>query len=132
MPLFYNLDDLGEDMARVAGRLATIRQMMRNHPDGPARRVPNRNATDTLLLATWNLKEFGGGEGDKRTDESYWYIAEIVSHFDLIAIQEVGADLGAAFRGLPALLEGSISVRSCCNHGSNTANNCCCVKGLLR
>ncbi len=95
MPLFYNLDDLGEDMARVAGRLAAIRQMMRNHPDGPARRVPNRNATDTLLLATWNLKEFGGGESDKRTDESYWYIAEIISHFDLIAIQEVGGELGA-------------------------------------
>ena len=95
MPLFYDLDDLDEDMIRVAGRLADIREMMRNHPHGPARSVPNRNATDTLLLATWNIKEFGGGESDKRTDESYWYIAEIISHFDLIAIQEVGGDLGA-------------------------------------
>ncbi len=36
-----------------------------------------------------------GGTADKRTDETYWYIAEIISHFDLVAIQEVGKDLGA-------------------------------------
>ena len=74
-------------------RGTAVREMIRNHPAGPARSVPDRNATDTLLLATWNLKEFAGGESDKRNDESYWYIAEIVSHFDLIAIQEVGVDL---------------------------------------
>ncbi len=54
-----------------------------------------KNASDTLLLATWNLKEFEGGKNDNRTAESYWYIAEIISHFDLVAIQEVGAHLGA-------------------------------------
>ena len=95
MPLFYKLDGLGKDTARVAGRLETLRNALRNHPDGPQRSVPNKNATDTLLLATWNLKEFEGGQNDKRTAESYWYIAEIISHFDLIAIQEVGAHLGA-------------------------------------
>ncbi len=95
MPLFYKLDGLGKDTARVAGRLEALRNSLRNHPDGPQRSVPNKNATDTLLLATWNLKEFEGGQNDKRTAESYWYIAEIISHFDLIAIQEVGAHLGA-------------------------------------
>ena len=95
MPLFYKLDGLGQDTARVAGRLEALRNTLRNHPDGPQRSVPSKNATGTLLLATWNLKEFEGGKNDKRTDESYWYIAEIVSHFDLIAIQEVGAHLGA-------------------------------------
>jgi endonuclease/exonuclease/phosphatase family metal-dependent hydrolase len=95
MPLFYKLDEFGDDTAKVASRLQALRITLRNHPDGPDRSVPNKNATDTLLLATWNLKEFAGGENDKRTDESYWYIAEIVSHFDLIAIQEVGADLSA-------------------------------------
>jgi endonuclease/exonuclease/phosphatase family metal-dependent hydrolase len=59
---------------------------------------PIKIATDTLLLATWNLKEFEGGKNDKRTAESYWYIAEIISHFDLVAIQEVGAHLGALNR----------------------------------
>jgi endonuclease/exonuclease/phosphatase family metal-dependent hydrolase len=95
MPLFYRLDGLGKDTARVAGRLASLRQALQTHADGPERSVPDKNVTDTLLLATWNLKEFEGGKNDKRTAESYWYIAEIISHFDLIAIQEVGAHLGA-------------------------------------
>jgi len=103
MPLFYNLDGLGKDTARVAGRLEALRNMMQDHPDGLKRSVPNKNATDTLLLATWNLKEFEGGKNDKRTEESYWYIAEIISHFDLIAIQEVGAHMGALDK-LQALL----------------------------
>ena len=95
MPLFYRLDGLGKDSARVAGRLEALRHTLQTHPDGPQRSVPNKNATDTLLLATWNLKEFEGGKNDKRTAESYWYIAEIISYFDLVAIQEVGAHLGA-------------------------------------
>ena len=56
MPLFYNLDGLGKDTVRVAGRLEGLRNTLQNHPDGPQRSVPNKNATDTLLLATWNLK----------------------------------------------------------------------------
>jgi len=89
MPLFYKLDGLGKDTSRVARRLETLRNTLQNHPDGPQRSVPAKNATDTLLLATWNLKEFEGGQNDRRTAESYWYIAEIISHYDLIAIQEV-------------------------------------------
>ncbi|MGD9044353.1 MAG: endonuclease/exonuclease/phosphatase family protein [Desulfobacterales bacterium] len=103
MPLFYKLDGLGKDTARVAGRLETLRSTLQNHPDGLLRSVPNKNATDTLLLATWNLKEFEGGKNDTRTAESYWYIAEIISHFDLIAIQEVGGHLGALHK-LQAML----------------------------
>jgi hypothetical protein len=95
MPLFYNLDGFGDDTSRVAGRLAAIRETMQHHPQEPDQRVPDKNATDTLLLATWNLKAFDGGTADQRTDESYWYIAEIVSHFDIIDIHEVGANLGA-------------------------------------
>jgi endonuclease/exonuclease/phosphatase family metal-dependent hydrolase len=95
MPLFYSLDGFGKETARVAGRLEALRHTMQSHPDGPRRSVPEKNATETLLLATWNLKEFEGGQNDQRTAESYWYIAEIISHFDLVAIQEVGANLGA-------------------------------------
>jgi hypothetical protein len=95
MPLFYRLDRFGEDAGRVAGRLEKLRGTLQNHPDGSKRSVPPKNATDTLLVATWNLKEFEGGKNDRRISESYWYIAEIVSHFDLVAIQEVGGHLGA-------------------------------------
>jgi endonuclease/exonuclease/phosphatase family metal-dependent hydrolase len=94
MPLFYDLDGLEDDTARVADRLAALRTAMQNHPTIPDQSIPGKNTSDTLLLATWNIKDFGGSDADKRTDESYWYIAEIISHFDLVAIQEVGANLG--------------------------------------
>lgn len=40
-----------------------------------------------LLIASWNIKEFG--QIRERIPESYFYIAEIISKFDLVAIQEV-------------------------------------------
>jgi len=51
--------------------------------------VPTRTATRTLLLATWNIRELDSGKYGYRNDEAYYYIAEILSRFDLIAIQEV-------------------------------------------
>ena len=47
--------------------------------------IPEKTADNTLLLATWNIRQFT----DNRRPESYIYIAEILSRFDLIAIQEV-------------------------------------------
>lgn len=58
--------------------------------------IPAKTVSETLLLATWNIREFS----DNRTDESLHYIAEIVSRFDLVAIQEVGSSL----RGIERLL----------------------------
>lgn len=57
--------------------------------------IPQRTARDTLLLATWNLRDFDSnkfGHGP-RLPESYYYIAEIISAFDLVAVQEVNRDL---------------------------------------
>ena len=51
--------------------------------------VPAKTMTDTLLLATWNIREFDSGKDGYRSDEPYYYIAEILSRFDLIAVQEV-------------------------------------------
>lgn len=47
----------------------------------------------SLRLATWNLMHFGDGGGYDRTPESMLYIAEIIDHFDLVAVQEVNRDL---------------------------------------
>ena len=58
--------------------------------------VPTRTVRDTLLLATWNLRDFDSnkfGHGP-RLPESYYYIAEVISAFDLVAVQEVNRDLG--------------------------------------
>ncbi len=63
--------------------------------------VPIRTLKDTLLLATWNIRDFGN-EDKRATDdglnqpgprlgESYYYIAEVISAFDIVAIQEVNS-----------------------------------------
>ena len=62
--------------------------------------IPNKNLNDSLLLATWNLRDFDSnkfGHGP-RLGESFFYIAEIISSFDLVAIQEVNEDLDALKR----------------------------------
>jgi len=59
--------------------------------------IPQKTATDTLLLATWNIREFG----NNRRKESLHYIAEIISQFDLVAVQEVASNL----KGLKDLMK---------------------------
>lgn len=55
--------------------------------------IPPKDAEDNLLLATWNIRDLGkkgGGFGyGPRLPESYFYIAEIISRFDFVAVQEV-------------------------------------------
>jgi endonuclease/exonuclease/phosphatase family metal-dependent hydrolase len=79
----------GDDVSakRVARTLLELRTQLR-------RELPQRNVTESILLATWNLREFGANKKfGKRLDESLLYIAEIISHFDIIAIQEVNQNL---------------------------------------
>ena len=61
------------------------------------RGIPARGR-DHLLVATWNIANLGV---QKRDDEDYSLLAEIVSWFDLVAVQEVNDDLS----GLRALME---------------------------
>ena len=66
--------------------------------------VPPKDLDRNLLVATWNLRAFGGltkkwlsGPTDtpKRNFADLRYIAEIVSRFDVVALQEVRGDLRA-------------------------------------
>lgn len=92
MPYYYPIKTMRdkETKARVLERLLRLRRQLDEQ-------VPQKTALDTLLLATWNIREFG----NNRTQESLYYIAEILSRFDLIAIQEVSNDL----KGLKAVLK---------------------------
>ncbi|MEZ4849612.1 MAG: hypothetical protein R3B93_13540 [Bacteroidia bacterium] len=65
---------------------------MRLHLD---QQIPQRNLEDTLILGTWNIREFDSPSFGKRIDEAMLYIAEIVRRFDPVAIQEVRKDLSA-------------------------------------
>lgn len=55
--------------------------------------IPDKDADQNLLLASWNIRDFGKpgmrrGYG-KRETETLFYIAEVISRFDFIAIQEI-------------------------------------------
>ncbi|MFZ5792340.1 MAG: endonuclease/exonuclease/phosphatase family protein [Pseudomonadota bacterium] len=63
-----------------------------------AAEVPRKTVADRLLLATWNIREFDSEKYGPRCPESFSYIAEIIDHFDLVAVQEVRDDLAALKR----------------------------------
>ena len=71
--------------AEERNRIITKLQLLRSQLD---KEIPQKTANNTLLLATWNIREFG----DNRKTESLYYIAEIISRFDLVAIQEVAGN----------------------------------------
>lgn len=58
-----------------------------------AAKIPEKKLNGNLILGTWNLREFGNSKYNGRMIESLYYIAEIISRFDLIAIQEVRDNL---------------------------------------
>jgi hypothetical protein len=70
----------------VAQRLTALKQALRTE-------IHQGTSERSLRLATWNLMHFGDGGGYDRTPESMLYIAEIIDHFDLVAVQEVNRDL---------------------------------------
>lgn len=88
MPFYYRIDSNTHDGRRTAKNLLTLRRQL-------DKEVPKRTINDTLLLATWNIREFDSPAYGKRLDESFYYIAEIISHFDIVAIQEVREDIRA-------------------------------------
>ena len=54
--------------------------------------IPDKDAENNLLLGTWNIRDFGKANRrgfGKRTIDSLYYIAEIISSFDIVAVQEV-------------------------------------------
>ncbi|MBI1353147.1 MAG: endonuclease [Acidobacteria bacterium] len=88
MSYIFRIRDVQPDAHRpfVAERLLALKSALR---------AQIQAGTDerSLRLATWNLMHFGDGGAYKRTTESLLYIAEIIDHFDLVAIQEVNENL---------------------------------------
>jgi endonuclease/exonuclease/phosphatase family metal-dependent hydrolase len=75
----------------VAQRLGSLRAALDEA-------IPYKRVDRNLLIGTWNIRAFGdltekwhaaGGDEPKRDLASLRYIAEIVSRFDVVAIQEV-------------------------------------------
>lgn len=78
---------------RVAGKLLGLRAAMAHHFAAPAAPGPV-DRLQTVRIGTWNIREFGNSKSGGRDDgESLYYIAEIISNFDIVALQEIRADL---------------------------------------
>lgn len=73
-----------------------ISRLREYRDNAPGRAIPAKSP-DRLLMATWNIANLGVHE---RRQKDYQLMAEIISWFDLIAIQEVNNDL----TGMRALL----------------------------
>ncbi len=94
MPFYKDLDKSTEEGKRTLDRLLRLRKKLKDE-------IPERTLEETLLLATWNIRDFDKPAYGERMDEAIYYIAEIISHFDLVAIQEVYKDL----RGLDRVMK---------------------------
>ncbi|MBK8558316.1 MAG: endonuclease/exonuclease/phosphatase family protein [Lewinellaceae bacterium] len=87
MPFYRKLDASKPEDKRTIQNLLLLRKDLNLH-------IPVKKSMDeSLLLATWNIREFDSAKYGSRTDESIYYIAEIVARFDLIAIQEIRESL---------------------------------------
>lgn len=94
MPYYNLLKDLDQETRRRT--IKGIERLRRQK----AKETPTRKLKDTLLLATWNVRDFGNE--DKRAQgkenrpgprlaESFFYLAEVISAFDIVALQEVNS-----------------------------------------
>jgi endonuclease/exonuclease/phosphatase family metal-dependent hydrolase len=94
VPYYYSLKFKYRDRAerkRVIENLCALRDQLDET-------IPDKDAEQNLLLATWNIRDFdkrdksgrksrrGFGE---RLPESHHYIAEVLSRFDFVAVQEI-------------------------------------------
>ncbi len=84
MPYYKPIKNIPDKVEQqcIVNKLLELRQKIRDE-------IPPKTARDTLLLATWNIREFK----DNRRIESYCYIAEIIDAFDFVSVQEVSSDL---------------------------------------
>lgn len=84
--------------APIADEMAALRQAL------DLAIPPKRTAGRNLLIGTWNLKAFASltrewtasaDDSPKRDYRALWAITEIISRFDVVAIQELKGDLRA-------------------------------------
>ena len=83
---------------RAAQKLKALRAAFKAHVDAAELSqdvVPPSDSSRYIRIATWNLREFDSPSYGQRSQEAKAYIAEIISHFDLIALQEIRRDLTA-------------------------------------
>lgn len=85
MPFYHGLKGYSPTKADwISRRLIALRSDLHRQITGPRR-------SNSLIIGSWNIRAFDGGL--PRLDDSYHFIAEIISTFDICAVQEVKDDL---------------------------------------
>lgn len=97
MVFYREIDENTVEGKRTLERLLKLRNKL-------AEEIPKKTHSETLLVATWNIREFDSASYEERLDESIYYIAEIIDHFDLVAIQEVNENIYALEKRLLPIL----------------------------
>ena len=93
-----------ETTRRTIDRLRELKLWMARPEANGGGGVPPKDTDATLLLATWNIRDFGKNKGyGDRTLEPLHYMAQIISGFDLVALQEITDDL-SLFKDLMDIL----------------------------
>lgn len=90
MPYYRPIKNLS-----AADRKRTVAGIQRLREQFADVRFPSKKTSASLILGTWNIRNFDDDRFNfgPRTKESLFYIAEILSRFDIVAVQEVCADL---------------------------------------
>jgi len=75
---------------RVIKRLTSLKENLDD-------KIPEKIFNENVLIATWNIRDFDSNQYGygPRTKEAFFYMSEIISSFDLVAIQEVNENLFA-------------------------------------
>jgi exonuclease III len=90
MPYYKPLKTVSEeDRKRTVAGIKRLRDQLVNV------KLPNKKTLESLILGTWNIRNFDDDRFNygPRIIESFYYIAEIISRFDVIAVQEICEDL---------------------------------------
>jgi hypothetical protein len=105
MPFYSHLNQRhSEGSEDEALRKRTIRGIKRLRTALSGHFPAGSDRMTTVRIGTWNLRELGGSKhGGRDTYEPLYYMAEIISNFDIVALQEVRSDM-SEFRELERIL----------------------------
>ncbi len=89
MPFYKPIRNL--EPKKVRSRTLTGLKRLRSGLDEA---IPEKTRDSTLILGTWNIRNFDDNRfmNGHRTTEDLYYIAEIISRFDVLAVQEICSD----------------------------------------
>ncbi len=90
MPYYRPLKSLSiKDRKRTVAGIQRLRKQLADE------NFPNKKTSESLILGTWNIRNFDDDRFNygPRMTESLYYISEIISRFDIMAVQEICEDL---------------------------------------